>query len=423
MATTELVTLLGDSTVGRVRRDSQGRLTFAYDATWAHAEGAYPISLSMPLAQLEHGHRAIDAYLWGLLPDNELIIERWARRFRVSARNAFAMMTHVGEDCAGAIRFAMSDRARQIVEAGPGKVDWLDEHDVAERLRALRLDASAWRQSTDTGQFSLAGAQPKTALLFDGRRWGVPSGRTPTTHILKPGTSELDGHVENEHFCLVLARELGLPVAHSRVERFEDQLAIVVERYDRLVTPKGIVRVHQEDICQALAVHPTKKYENEGGPGVRAIADLLRTYSRSADEDIAVFVESLIFNWLIGGTDAHAKNYAVLMGAEGRIRLAPLYDIATILPYAGKQLPKAKLAMKIGGKYRLVEIGAYQWNKLARDLKFAPERMHESLVRMSKTVIDIAEDVRRREQRRGLSHPILGRLTKALIARARRGVE
>jgi serine/threonine-protein kinase HipA len=258
----ELITLLGDTPVGRVRQEPrarltpQGRLSFGYDTAWANAIGAYPISLSMPLALQEHDHDAIEPYLWGLLPDNDTILERWAQRFGVSTRNAFALMSHVGEDCAGAIRFVKTDRLHEITAGGASSVDWLKEHDIAERLRILRTDASAWRSAADIGQFSLAGAQPKTALLFDGKRWGVPSGRIPTTHILKPGTRELDGHAENEHFCLALAGELGLPVARSSVERFEDQVAIVVERYDRIAKASGIVRVHQEDVCQALPVHP-----------------------------------------------------------------------------------------------------------------------------------------------------------------------
>jgi len=425
MTTDELVTLLGDLPVGRLRRNPQarhapeGRLTFAYDPAWAGAEGAYPISLSMPLALEEHGHAEIEPFLWGLLPDNEMIIERWAQRFAISARNAFALISRVGEDCAGAIRFARPDRVHEIAAQGHGTVDWLDERNLAERLRALRSDASAWRKAADTGQFSLAGAQPKTALLFDGKRWGVPSGRIPTTHILKPGTPDLDGHAENEHFCLALAARLGLPVARSRVEKFDDQIAIVVDRYDRLATRGGIVRVHQEDVCQALAVHPARKYENEGGPGARAIVELLRAHSRKPDEDVVVFIESLIFNWLIGGTDAHAKNYSLLIGAEGEARLAPLYDLASALPYAGTQSRKLKLAMKIGGKYRLYEIGAYQWEKLARELKLPADRVQASVTRMTSAMADLASDVLRQERQRGLSHPILAKLAKALVERAR----
>jgi serine/threonine-protein kinase HipA len=143
----------------------------------------------------------------------------------------------------------------------------LSEEDVAERLRALRADHSAGRSAQDTGQFSLAGAQPKTALLFDRKRWGVPSGRVPTTHILKPPTGEWDGHAENEHFSLQLAMTADLIVPNSTVSHFGNEIAFVVERYDRVRSGRQWLRIHQEDMCQALGIHPGRKYESEGGPG------------------------------------------------------------------------------------------------------------------------------------------------------------
>lgn len=417
--TAELLTLLGDSTVGRLARDRHGRLSFSYDAAWRQSPHAYPISLSMPLALVEHGHRVVDAYLWGLLPDNELIIERWAKRFQVSARSAFALMANVGQDCAGAIRFVAPDRLAAVTQRGTDTVQWLAEKDVAERLRDLRRDASAWRRETDTGQFSLGGAQPKTALLFDGRQWGVPSGRSATTHILKPGVPGLDGHAENEHFCLTLAAALGLPVAHSHVARFDGEVAIVVERYDRVVTPAGVVRVHQEDACQALGAPPALKYEAEGGPGARDIVDLLRDHSRSAEEDVDVLVQALILNWLIGGTDAHAKNYSILIGEEGRARLARLYDVASALPYGGTAMQKLKLAMKVGGKYRLRDIGPHQWAKLETELKLETDRAMGHLRRMAGAIPDLSMDVLDRTQRDGLGHPVVRRLAVALSRRAK----
>src|SRR5262249_2084174 len=158
-------------------------------------------------------------------------------------------------------------------------------------------------------------------------RWGVPSGRTPTTHILKPPMPELNGHVENEHFCLALARELGLPAAASDVRRFDKEIAIVVERYDRVQIRGRLTRVHQEDICQRLGVRPARKYESEGGPGIRGIAELLRTHSSARDDDLATFLDAIAFNWLIAGSDAHAKNYSILLAGGGQVRLAPLYDL------------------------------------------------------------------------------------------------
>lgn len=413
-----LIAIINGREMGHLTRNARGRLAFTYDESWRMARGAYPLSLSMPLAAATHGHRAIEAFLWGLLPDNENVLDRWARRFQVSARNPFALLSHVGEDCAGAVQFVRPDRLEAVVGEGPPTIEWLDEEGVAERLRALRADHAAWRIPRDTGQFSLAGAQPKTALLFEDGRWGVPSGRTPTTHILKPPTGQFDGHAENEHLCMRLAAGLGILVARSEVRWFKDQVAIVVERYDRDRSPSGIARVHQEDLCQALSILPTKKYENEGGPGARAAVDLLRNVSGRPQEDVQRFVDALVFNWLIAGTDAHAKNYAVLIGAEGRARLAPLYDVASVLPY-DFDLKRVRLAMKIGGVYRLRDIGSHQWLKLAAELRLDTNALLGRIVEMAAVIPDHVADLGRSIAQQGIDHPLTTRLSDALAERAR----
>ncbi len=415
----QLVAVFNGREAGRVTRDGRGRLTFLYADAWRQANGAYPLSLSMPLTAAEHGHKPVEAFLWGLLPDNASVLDRWARLFQVSARNAFSLMSHVGEDCAGAVQFVRPERLAYVTGQGPAEVDWLDEKEVARRLRALLADHAAWRMPRDTGQFSLAGAQPKTALLYENGRWGVPSGRTPTTHILKPPTGEFDGHAENEHVCMQLASALGLATVNSQVMTFEDQVAIVIERYDRQRTDAGLVRVHQEDMCQALAILPTIKYENEGGPGARAIVDLIRTFSSRADEDVQRFVDALAFNWLIGGTDAHAKNYAMLIGAEGRARLAPLYDIASILPYDFDP-QKIRSAMKIGGEYRLRGIGPRQWRKLATELRLDADRLMTRIGDLAGALPDAMADVCRTAQADGIDHPLVDRLAGRLRERAQR---
>jgi len=376
----------------------------------------------MPLAAVEHRHRPVEAFLWGLLPDNDAVLDRWARRFQVSARNPFALISHVGEDCAGAVQFVRPDRVNAVLGQGPAEIEWLDERDIAERLRILRADHAAWRIPRDTGQFSLAGAQPKTAFLYENGRWGIPSGRTPTTHILKPPTGEFDGHAENEHLCMRLASALGLITARSEVKWFEDEVAIVIERYDRERTDAGIVRVHQEDSCQALAILPTRKYENEGGPGAREIVELLRTFSGRPNEDVQRFVDALAFNWLIAGTDAHAKNYSLLIGAEGRSRLAPLYDITSILPY-DFDLQRVRFAMKIGGEYRLRDIGPRQWQRLAADLRLDSGALLQHIRDMARALPDNVSDIRRAAEREGLDHPLIARLSDALVARTRRCLE
>ena len=307
--------------MGEIRRDRRGRLTFVYHDGWRSLDTAFPLSLSMPLVVGEHEHARIEPWLWGLLPDSEAILARWGRRFHVSARNAFALLGAVGEDCPGAVQLVRPERVDEILRDDDQQVEWLTDADVAERLRILRHDRAAWRVPGDTGQFSLAGAQPKTALLFDGQRWGVPYGRTPTTHILKPPIDGLDGHAENEHLCLALARKLGLPAASSEVRRFEDEAAIVVKRYDRARLDGSIRRLHQEDMCQVLGLPPTKKYQNEGGPGCTELGEAIRTHSGEPGDDARTFARAIMLNWIIGGTDAHAKNFSMLIGAGGRAAL------------------------------------------------------------------------------------------------------
>ncbi|MBB3941441.1 serine/threonine-protein kinase HipA [Novosphingobium fluoreni] len=410
----ELIVFLSGRPVGRVTQNERGKLEFVYDAAWRETRGSYPLSLSMPLAALEHPHESIEAYIWGLLPDNELVLARWAKNFQVSARNAFALISQVGEDCAGAVQFVRSERVEAVLEAGGDDIAWLDEAGIAERMRALKSDHSAWRRAGDVGQFSLAGAQPKTALLLQDGRWGVPSGRIPTTHILKPPGHDFDGHAENEHFCLALARALGLPAATSSVVRFGDEVAFVTERYDRQVTARGVIRVHQEDMCQAAGILPTMKYENEGGPGVRRIVELLRQSSSEADEDVWTFVNAIAFNWLIAGTDAHAKNYSMLIAGGGQARLAPLYDVASILPYDDFDPMRIKLAMKIGGKYRLREISMRNWEKLCEEVALDPVEAFGRIREMAGRLPGEAMKVRDRMQAAGMNHRLVDRLTECL---------
>ena len=415
--TGELVALLDGKEGGRVHRDARGRLTFIYSDEWRKATDAYPLSLSMPLGAKEHGRSVIEAFLWGLLPDNERVIDRWAAKFQVSARNVFALISQVGEDCAGAVQFVTPDRLSAMRSGKEDKVEWLDESDIAKRLQALRADHAAWRLPRDTGQFSLAGVQPKTALLLQNGRWGIPSGRLPTTHILKPPTGRFDGHAENEHICLMLARSFGMPTAQSKVMRFKDEIAIVIERYDRLHKGNDIVRVHQEDICQARGIMPTKKYQNEGGPSAFDIIELLRTYSTDRQDDLDTFVAALGFNWLIAGTDAHAKNFSLLLGGR-RVRLAPLYDVASILPYDEFDLRKVKLAMKIGGEYKLSLIGLRQWQKFAREVRVEADELVKLLASMAKRLPDEVSTARTRAREEGLDEAIIERLATQLIERA-----
>jgi serine/threonine-protein kinase HipA len=417
--TIHLIAFADGLVMGSVTQAKGGQLTFSYSQDWLDSQAAYPLSISMPLGTDIYGHRKIEPFLWGLLPDNEIVLGQWARKFHVSARNAFGLIANVGEDCAGAVQFVRPERLDAVRSGTPHEVQWLDETGVADRLRALRQDQSAWRTPRDTGQFSLAGAQPKTALLLENGRWGVPSGRLPTTHILKPPTGEFDGHAENEHFCLQLARSFDLPAARAEIRRFEDQVAIVVERYDRVRVARTIRRVHQEDACQALGLSPTKKCQSDGGPGVREIAELLTTVSTASAQDTDTFVRAIAFNWLVAGTDAHSKNYALLLSSDSRVRLAPLYDLASALPYPGMRPIGLKLAMKIGGEYRLRNIAASQWRKLATEVRRNPEELLATLRSTAEAMPDHVLNIQQLVKQDGLVHPIVDRLSDKLVTRAR----
>ena len=251
-----MVALLGGRVVGHVEQNLQGKLRFTYDQARRDWPGAYPLSLSMPMGRREHEDEKVRPYLEGLLPDNDWILRRWGTQFHVSARNPFTLLAHVGEDCAGAVQFCRPGRVAELQANAAPPVRWLTEAEIGATLRELRTENATGRVAADPGYFSLPGAQPKTALLYRDGRWGIPSGRTPTTHILKPPLAGLEGFAENEHLCLRLAGALGLPVARSEVRRFDGEVAIVVERYDRVAVGEQIMRVHQEDFCQALSIPP-----------------------------------------------------------------------------------------------------------------------------------------------------------------------
>ena len=216
--------------IGRLTADRAGRMAFAYENTWLEAPTAYPLSVSLPLAKIVYPQRAILPYLWNLLPENPNVLQRWGQLYHVSPANPFKLLTHVGADVPGAAQFVPVEKLGEVQSNVP-TIEWMTDSELAERLRQLRDDVAAVRRPGDIGKMSLPGAQAKTAFYWDEkkRRWGVPGGRTPTTHIIKPCIPGFDGLVENEHLCQNIAARLGLPAARSRVLQL-DESYIVVER-------------------------------------------------------------------------------------------------------------------------------------------------------------------------------------------------
>jgi serine/threonine-protein kinase HipA len=368
---TELVILVEGAIMGRVYEQTGrgGTLSFQYDPGWIALKDAFPLSVSMPLSEAPYRQRFIKTFLANLLPENPAVLEAWEKKYHVSRNNPFGLLKHVGEDVPGALQFVQPERLSEYQNPGPVQIQWLSIAEVTDRMALLQRDAAAFRLANDQGRMSLAGAQAKTALYFDGKRWGVPAGRMPTSHILKPRIPGFDGIVENEHLCQDIAARCGLAAARSFVLEL-DEPVIVVERFDRVPHPdpeRILRRVHQEDICQALQKLPSEKYQQDRGPGVANIVRLLRAVSTADSEDAWRFIDANILNYLIGGTDAHAKNYSLLFGANQQVRLSPLYDVSTQLPYQDK-IPQ-RLAMKVGRFYEISSISRADWQSLARDCR------------------------------------------------------
>ena len=334
----------------------------------------------------------------------------------MSASNPFRMLGYVGADVPGAAQFISEDRLEEFKSPMRNRIDWITIAELTDRLKQLRNDISAFRRPGDLGKMSLPGAQAKTAFYRDEQtsRWGVPLGRTPTTHIVKPCVPGFDGLVENEHFCQDLAARIGLPAAKSQVLAL-DETYIVIERYDRLPTDNAespMTRVHQEDMCQALGLMPAKKYQEEGGPGIPAIAAIIRRASTEPEADIDRFVEANVFNWLIGGTDAHAKNYSLLISAGDEVRLAPLYDLSSQLPYVDRI--SQKLAMKIGEHYEIAGIGIDDWKNLAAAIGMDTDRLLGMIKEMLEKIPDAISATRDQALSDGLDQEVVTRLAALL---------
>jgi serine/threonine-protein kinase HipA len=390
---TPLAVLINGEAVGFLHLDNANHI-FEYDQRYQARDDATPLSISLPLARRTHTGSAVTNFLWGLLPDNDRVLERWGLQFDVSPRNPFGLLANVGEDCAGAVQFIRSERTEK---SEAGTVEWVSEADIAMRIRSIRTDNAAWLPPRGTnGYHSLAGARPKFALARDGDRWGIPGGARPTTHILKPNTGPFVDFDLNEHLCLDAANRLRIRAARSAMVEFMDERILVVERFDRV--PGTNRRLHQEDMCQALGVHPLRKYQSDHGPAVIDVARLLRENSTGAiDVDIRAFVDALAFSWLTMGTDAHAKNYSLLLSGA-QVRFAPLYDLSSALPYQlarpTKPMPGElaatglRLAMKIGGRYEITDLRADNWHLLADEVGLEREEVVERVIGLASAVAD-----------------------------------
>lgn len=340
--------------VGVLRRESTGAIDFQYAGVWLGWDNAFPVSLSLPLREDRYIGAPVINVFDNLLPDSDAIRKRVAERVGAGGTDAYSLLTALGHDCVGALQFLPD--GIDPGKAGTTEGKPVTDEEIASIVNNLAAAPLGMDQDEDF-RISIAGAQEKTALLRKNGRWFKPAGTTATTHILKPQIGQLPNgidlshSVENEYFCLKLLAALGIPTANTEIADFGNKRTLIVERFDRLWTKDNrLLRLPQEDICQALSVPPTRKYQSDGGPSMRDIIELLKG-SDTPDEDIATFMRACMIFWLLGATDGHAKNFSITLGPGGRFRLTPLYDVLTAQPSldAGQiQQKKFKLAMSVG---------------------------------------------------------------------------
>ncbi len=399
--------------VGRWERTRSGADQLVYDRDWVASPEGRPLSLSLPITPGSHKKAlsqrsaAVAAYFDNLLPDNDRILRRLRDRYSAGSTSAFDLLAAIGRDCVGALQLVPAGTAPDDVHTI--NADYLTEAEVAQVLRDTPQAGPLGKRESNAFRLSIAGAQEKTALVRHEEKWCIPQGATPSTHIFKlplgvVGNMRTDmrDSVEIEWLSMEIARTFGLDVPRTQIGHFEEQKALVVERFDRALSRDGSwwIRLPQEDFCQALGVPPAQKYEQDSGPGIRKIMEVLRGSER-AQEDRETFLKSQLLFWLMAATDAHAKNFSLYLLPGGRYRLTPLYDILSAYPVMGRgvnQLDprKAQLAMAVSGKNRHYDLyGIHRWHWVemgaALGMPHVPELIEQLLGQVPTVLDEVAE--------------------------------
>jgi len=356
---------LNSRLVGQLRREASGAVSFQYDRSWLERESGLPVSLSLPLREQAYAGAPVIAVFDNLLPDNLDLRRKIAARTRAEGTDAYSLLGTIGHDCVGALQFLLPN----LDPGPPGMVEGepIDDREIAAIIDNLATAPLGITEEDESFRISIAGAQEKTALLYRDGKWQKPRGTTATTHILKPAIGTLPNgvdlrySVENEYLCLEIIAALGIDAAKPQMATFGERRVLVVERFDRRWTADGrLLRLPQEDCCQALSVPPVRKYQSEGGPGIKDILQLLRGSDIPLDDQRSFLKANIVF-WLMGATDGHAKNFSVFLRSGGRFQLAPLYDVISAQPSVDSnqiQWKQFRLAMSFGKNrhYKMREI-------------------------------------------------------------------
>lgn len=370
-----------DAIAGTLWQDRHGDLGFAYATEWLHAGGP-TLSRSLPLREEPFSRAECRPFFGGLLPEAQQR-NLAAGALGVSAANEFALLDRLGGDVAGALTL-LPEGQQPLPTTTRYDPRPLTEDELAGVLR--RLPARPLLAGEQGLRLSLAGAQAKLpVVLLDGQP-ALPSPEQPTTHIIKPEIEHFRGSVENEAFCMALATQVGLPVAHAEARIAGDRRYLLIERYDRLTSADGLTqRLHQEDACQALGVPPERKYAAEGGPSFRDLFGLVRSYVRQPAPAVLNVLDVAIFNLIVGNADAHAKNFSFLLDHEGP-RLAPFYDLVSTIHWPDLS---PRMAMRYGGAGTIDEIHSDTWANFAEASGTSMRLVRQRIDRMTTDVLAV----------------------------------
>ena len=369
--------------VGLLNKESNGVTKFSYVETWLNWPNAMPVSLSLPLQHETFSGAIVADFFENLLPDVDAIRRSIATRVGASGIDAYSMLAKIGRDCVGALQFVPHDADAKTtgqIEGTP-----LDDVQIENLLTSLH-QRHLGMQGDEEFRISIAGAQEKTALLWYESKWHKPLGSTPTTHIFKPqiglvrhpdGIVDLTNSVENEYYCLQLISEFGLAIPSVDIKKFGETKVLIVERFDRVWTAdQRLIRLPQEDFCQALEVSPTQKYQNRGGPSAVAILKLLRGSDNRFTDQMDFFKSQILF-WLIGATDGHGKNFSIHLKPRGGFAMTPFYDVLTAQPHVDASQIRHKdftLAMSVGKSrhYKIDGISGRHFLETAKEADLSP---------------------------------------------------
>lgn len=367
--------------LGELSYRAKTNLSFKYKPEWLEKRTAFPISRSLPLREDLYEGAKVYAYFDNLLPDAISIRQRVATSMHAESDHVFDLLAVIGRDCVGALQFVKTEAQRPTLKPAIGTP--ISDQEIASKLRNLKAAPLANSEEEDF-RLSIAGAQEKTAFLFLEGKWHTSLDATPTTHIFKPQIGELkpglsfSDSVENEWLCAKIIQAFGIPVTNCEIQYFDDLKALIVERFDRAWNQDVLIRLPQEDMCQALSIPNYEKYENDGGPGIIQIMDVLNE-SKSREQDRDSFMKTQIVFLLLAAIDGHAKNFSIAWRPAG-FEMTPLYDILSAQPLIDKgtfQFEKLKMAMAVGENrhYKLKDIYRRHLLQTAKLCRYDVEKM------------------------------------------------